>query len=123
MPKSRRGWRGGPPDLVPRRDQIGRAGVVVSFGASFWRARPEPPPMPPLQLNDEEKDMLLSLAQPIDQRLRSEFLAAVEAELSASGQGGGVGAVHRIGRVVQRRFWDPPQSTALGTPQRRGERA
>jgi hypothetical protein len=63
----------------------------------------------PLQLNDDEMSVLLSLAGPIDQRLRTEFLIAVAAELEASGQAGGPGAVHRIGRVVQRRFWDPPQ--------------
>jgi hypothetical protein len=54
-------------------------------------------------------NVLLSLAGPIDQRLRPQFLQEVAQELEASGQAGGPGAVHRIGRVVQRRFWDPPQ--------------
>jgi hypothetical protein len=65
----------------------------------------------PLHLSDEEMDLLLALAAPIDQRLRTEFLTAVAAELEANGQAGpaGPGAVHRIGRVVQRRFFDAPQ--------------
>jgi hypothetical protein len=69
-----------------------------------------------LALNDEEKDLLLALAQPIDQRLRSEFLAAVAAELEANGQAGavGIGSVHRPARAVQRRFFDPPQLPNAG---------
>jgi hypothetical protein len=65
----------------------------------------------PLHLSDEEMDLLLALAAPIDQRLRPEFLAAVAAELEANGQAGavGIGSVHRVARTVQRRFFDPPQ--------------
>jgi hypothetical protein len=69
--------------------------------------------MPPLHFSDEEKDLLLTLAQPIDQRRRTEFLQAVAQELDASGQAGavGIGSVHRVAAQVQRRFWEPP---ALG---------
>jgi hypothetical protein len=65
----------------------------------------------PLHFSDEEKDLLLMLPQPIDQRLRPDFLAAVAAELEANGQSGavGIGSVHRVARTVQRRFFDPPQ--------------
>jgi hypothetical protein len=65
----------------------------------------------PLHLSDEEMDLLLALAAPIDQRLRTEFLTAVAAELEANGQAGtvGIGSVHRVARTVQRRFFDPPQ--------------
>ena len=65
----------------------------------------------PLSLNDEQKDLLLSLAQPIDQTQRAAFLAAVAAELEANGPAGavGIGSVHRVARTVQRRFFDPPQ--------------
>jgi hypothetical protein len=65
----------------------------------------------PLSLTTEEKDILLELAQPIDQKQRAAFLAAVAAELEAAGPAGavGIGSVHRVGRVVQRRFFDPPQ--------------
>jgi hypothetical protein len=64
----------------------------------------------PLQLNDDEMNLLLVLAAPIDQRQRTEFLAAVAAELEAGGQAGavGIGSVHRVARTVQRRFFDPP---------------
>ena len=66
--------------------------------------------MPPLQLSDDEMSIVMRLAEPIDHRLRPEFLQAVAAELAASGDGAvGTGSVHRIGRVVQRRFFDPPQ--------------
>jgi hypothetical protein len=63
----------------------------------------------PLQLNDEEMATLLTLAGPIDQQLRPQFLQEVAQELEASGQAGGPGAVHRVGRVVQRKYFDPPE--------------
>jgi hypothetical protein len=67
--------------------------------------------MPPLHFSDEEKDLLLTLAQPIDQCLRTEFLTAVAAELEANGQAGavGIGSVHRVAAQAQRRFWEPPE--------------
>ena len=67
--------------------------------------------MPPLQLSDDEMSVLMRLAEPIDHRLRPEFLQAVAAELEAGGQPGavGIGSVHRVARTVQRRFFDPPQ--------------
>jgi hypothetical protein len=51
----------------------------------------EDAPMPPLQLNDEEMTVLLTLAGPIDQRLRPQFLQEVAAELEAKRQAGEVG--------------------------------
>ena len=70
----------------------------------------------PLHLSDEEMDLLLALAAPIDQRQRPEFLAAVAAELEANGPAGavGIGSVHRVARTVQRRFFDPPQLASVG---------
>lgn len=67
--------------------------------------------MPPLELNDSEMSMLLTLSAPIDQRLRPEYLAAVAQELEAQRQSGeiGEGSLHRAARMVQRRFFDPPQ--------------
>jgi hypothetical protein len=49
--------------------------------------------MPPLQFTDEEKDLLLELAAPIDQRQRQQFLLEVAAEIEAAGErtGGGPG--------------------------------
>jgi hypothetical protein len=70
--------------------------------------------MPPLQLNDEEMTVLLTLAGPIDPQLRAQFLQEVAAELEAQRQAGkiGEGAVHRVGRIIQRRYFDPPQPNA-----------
>jgi hypothetical protein len=42
----------------------------------------------PLHLNDEEMTVLLSLAGPIDQQRRPEFLQEVAAELEAKRQAG-----------------------------------
>ena len=40
--------------------------------------------MPPLQLNDEEMNVLLTLAAPIDHRLRPQFLQEVAKSLRRS---------------------------------------
>jgi hypothetical protein len=80
----------------------------------------------PLSLSTEEMDLLLSLAVPIEQHLRTEFLTAVAAELEANGQAGavGIGSVHRTARAVQRRFFDPPQISPNATvPVHRGRAA
>ena len=65
----------------------------------------------PLSLSAEEMDLLLSLAVPIEQHLRTERLTAVAAELEANGQAGavGIGSVHRTARTIQRKYFDPPQ--------------
>ena len=65
----------------------------------------------PLSLTTEEMDLLLTLAAPIDQRQRDQFLHEVVAEWrgEATGRRIGEGSVHRVGRVVQRRFFDPPE--------------
>jgi hypothetical protein len=73
----------------------------------------------PLSFSPEEMDLLLSLAAPIDQRLRPEFLAAVAAAIE--GQASGPGLVHQVGRRVQREFWTPPQLSPNATaPVHRG---
>ena len=76
--------------------------------------------MPPLQLNDEEMTVLLTLAGPIDQRLRPQFLQEVAAELEAHRQAGeiGEGSVHRLARQIQRKYFEPPQFRE-GQPARR----
>jgi hypothetical protein len=75
-------------------------------------------------LNDEEMTIVLALAEPIDQRRRPQFLQEVAAELEAeAARTGGVhgpGAAHRVGRVVQRRFWEPPQFRETSGPRREG---
>ena len=64
----------------------------------------------PLHLSDEEMDVLLGLAAPIDQRLRPQFMQEVAQELEAKRQAGeiGEGAVHRLARTIQRKYFDPP---------------
>jgi hypothetical protein len=67
----------------------------------------------PLSLSTEEMDLLLALAQPLDHRQRDQFLHEVAAELEAAAQQTGVGpslgVLHRVGGVVQRKYFDPPQ--------------
>jgi hypothetical protein len=66
----------------------------------------------PLSLSAEEMDLLLTLAAPIDPRQRNQFLVEATAALEASAErtrvGPGPGVAHRIARMVQRRFFDPP---------------
>ena len=59
----------------------------------------------------EEMDLLLSLAAPIDQHQRTQFLTEVTTaiEEEAARTSVGPGLVHRVARTVQRRFFDPPQ--------------
>ena len=68
-------------------------------------------PAAPINLSDDEMNLLMNLAQPLDPALRPQFLEAVAQELEVTRQAGqiGEGAIHRIGRVVQRRYFDPPQ--------------
>jgi hypothetical protein len=72
----------------------------------------------PLSFSAEEMDLLLSLAQPIDQRQRTQFLTevttAIEEEAARTGIGHGPGVVHRVARTVQRRFFDPPELPNAG---------
>jgi hypothetical protein len=77
--------------------------------------------VPPLQLTDAEMTVLRQPGEPIDQRQRSAFLEAVAQKLEAGGPSCAVriGSVHRVGRVVQRRFFDPPQ-LLNASPVRRG---
>ena len=67
--------------------------------------------MPRLQLNDEEMNVLLTLAGPIDHQLRPQFLQEVAQELEAKRQAGevGEGAVHRLARTIQRKYFAPPE--------------
>jgi hypothetical protein len=57
----------------------------------------------PLQLSQEEMDLVLALAAPIVHQQRNEFLRAV-AEALAAWPDRGPGSTHRIARQVQRGF-------------------
>ena len=67
--------------------------------------------MPPLQLTDAEMSVLRRLAEPLDYQRRPQFLQEVAVELEARRQAGeiGEGAVHRVARALQRKFWEPPE--------------
>ena len=82
-----------------------------SRGSAYGRRAFRGSPMPPLQLTDDEMSVLRRLAEPLDQQRRQLFLEEVAAELEAKRQAGeiGEGVVHRVARVVQRRFFDPPE--------------
>jgi hypothetical protein len=89
-------------------------------------ATPHPEPPMPLQLNDEEMSVLMSLAGPIDQQRRPQFLQEVAQELEVKRQAGevGEGLVHRLARQIQRKYWDPPQISPNATaPVHRGHAA
>jgi hypothetical protein len=77
------------------------------YGSAASRGRP----MPPLQLTDDEMTVLRRLSEPLDQQRRTQFLQEVAAELEAKRQAGeiGEGAVHRVARTLQRKFFDPPE--------------
>jgi hypothetical protein len=70
----------------------------------------------PLQLNDNEMSLLLSLSAPIDQQRRPQFLQEVAQELEAKRQAGevGEGLVHRLARTIQRKYFTPPQLPNAG---------
>ena len=67
--------------------------------------------MQPLELNDNEMTILRRLAEPLDQQRRTQFLQEVAAELEAKRLAGeiGEGAVHRLARDLQRKYFTPPQ--------------
>jgi hypothetical protein len=70
----------------------------------------------PLQLNDSEMSLLLSLSAPLDQQRRPQFLEEVAQQLEAKRQAGeiGEGLVHRLARDLQRKYWDPPALANAG---------
>ncbi len=72
----------------------------------------------PLQLNDDEMSVLMSLAEQIDQQRRPQFLQEVAAELEAKRQAGeiGEGSVHRLVRQAIFR----PAAAAERLPARSG---
>jgi hypothetical protein len=75
----------------------------------------------PLSLSPAEMNLLLQLAAPIELQKRSEFLTEVAEALARTG-GIGEGAVHRLARVIQRKYFDPPEFTNI-VAARHGARA
>ena len=96
----------------------------------LWSARPSGTACPCRRrctFPTRKRTCCSQLAQPIDQRRRTEFLQAVAAEIEANGHtngaGVGPGLVHQIGRTLQRRFWHPPAETEAVEPRHDGPKA
>ena len=74
--------------------------------------------MPPLSFSDDELDVVLNLAAPLDPVMRDPFLRAVAIELARyPSEAIGPGTLNRVGRQLQREFLRPslgsvPQSRA-----------
>jgi hypothetical protein len=63
--------------------------------------------MSPIRLSDSELDAVMRAARPLDVRVRDQFLQEVASELQRCGEIG-PGALFKILRETQRRFFDPP---------------
>jgi hypothetical protein len=72
----------------------------------------------PLTLTDAQMDLLTQLSLPIDLDRRPLFMADVAGELEAAGSAIAEGSLHRVARVVQRRYYDPPALTSDATAPR-----
>jgi hypothetical protein len=79
----------------------GRIGAGVGSRAlPNWNAA-----MPLLSLSDDELDVLVNLAQPLDPQMRDPFLRACAIELGRHRpEALGPGLVSRVGRELQRQF-------------------
>jgi hypothetical protein len=60
-----------------------------------------------LSLSDQELDIVMNLARPLDRDLRDPFLRSVASELERY-QEIGPGLVFRVGKQLQREFLRPP---------------
>jgi hypothetical protein len=80
--------------------------MAASCAPAGERASPEPRPMPPVKLTDDELDAVLAAARPIAVERRDGFLQAVAAALD--GRELGPGLIQRIIAETQRAFFDPP---------------
>jgi hypothetical protein len=67
----------------------------------------------PLSLSDAQLDAVFNAARPLQPRDRSRFLEDVAAELAVYPDPGD-GTVAKVCRLVQRRYFDPPQLAELG---------
>ena len=65
-----------------------------------------------IKLSDDELDVVMAAARPLDIRVRDAFLQEVANGLASCAEIG-PGTVHRICAATQRQFFDPPD---LGTP-------
>jgi hypothetical protein len=72
-----------------------------------------------LMLGDDDREVVNQLALPIELTKRPAFFEAVASALADC-----PGAVHRVARVIQRQFFDPPvRSTDATAPRHHLRRA
>jgi hypothetical protein len=71
----------------------------------------------PVRLSDEAMCAILGASHPLPPDRRSDFLEDVARELAALPMVGD-GACHRVVMAVQKKYFDPPLNTNVGTPQR-----
>jgi hypothetical protein len=77
----------------------------------------------PLMLTPAERAMLDTLATPIAENRRQEFLGAISAKLEAAGPAAaGEGGLHRTARSVLADFWIAPPDLRQGRVGPRGPR-
>jgi hypothetical protein len=62
-----------------------------------------------LSLSDEELDVVMNLARPLEPQLRDPFLRSVASELERHPEIG-VGLIFRVGKQLQRDFLRPPST-------------
>ena len=75
-----------------------------------------------MPLTPEAHNILRSLAEPIDQSRRSDFLQEATRRLEAA-PSVGEGTAHQVGRIVQRDFPDVPVDLRQGRIGPRGPRS
>jgi hypothetical protein len=75
--------------------------------------------MPPLSLSDAERELVTTLAEPIEQRLRGDFLQAL-ADRLATAPVVGPGTLYQAARELQRQFRDPAPDLRTGRSGSRG---
>jgi hypothetical protein len=66
-----------------------------------------PPPVKPLGVDDESYQIIMRAAAPLARGLRDLFLEDVASTLHTIGDPG-PGALYRLVRELQRKYWDPP---------------
>jgi hypothetical protein len=77
--------------------------------------------MPLLALSDDELQIVLTAAKPLQAHQRAAFLEEIATELAKHGGVVGPGLVSRLAREIQRRHFDPPifESSAKAATARR----
>jgi hypothetical protein len=74
----------------------------------------------PVSLSDDELRIVMDCAQPLAPKDRDKFLRDIAHQLSTYPEELGPGAVHRLVREIQQRYFDPPRfATTLSAPRPR----